>query len=360
MAARFEEEFAAFIGAEAALATSSCTAAMQICLATAGIGAGDRVLLSPLTFVSAAHAIHNAGGTPIFADVDPVSLNVIPETLRAAAARAGGGTAILPVHLHGQPCALPGLYALAAEKGWKVIEDAAHALPASAGGTRIGRQPANVGGGVCFSFYATKNLSTIEGGMITGSRALIAEARLWGAHGLDRDAWRRTESRNTWQYDVVRPGFKANMTDLAAAMGLTQLRRLPAMQSRRAEIVRRYRTGLADVAAIELPEPTPDTEHAWHVFVIRVRTEAFAGDPKTVRDRFIAAMFAAGVTCSVHFIPIPTFDFYRRRYGFDPEQYPVALREAQRIVSLPLYTKLSDADVDRVIAAVKSAVEALR
>jgi len=360
VAARFEREFAEYLGVTSALATSSCTAAIEICLAAAGVQQGDSVITSPLTFASTVHAIEHAGATPIFADVEPDSLCVSSRTIEAAISRSGVNPKVfLPVHLHGHPCAVDAIYSLARKYSCKVIEDAAHAFPATWDGKAIGWQPEDVGGGVCFSFYVTKNLNTIDGGMITGTADLIAEARLYGLHGIDRDAWRREDAEQSWRYDVVRRGFKANMTDVTAAIGLVQLRQMTSSQRKRQQLTDWYSELLADVAEIELPQIIHG-EHARHLYVIRLRPECFAAPIDRVRNRFIAAMKERGVACSVHFIPVPAFTYYRERYGFHLEHYPVAVREAERIVSLPLYTRLEEEDVREVASAVKGSVAALR
>jgi dTDP-4-amino-4,6-dideoxygalactose transaminase len=356
---RFEEEFAAAVGAPAAAAVNSGTAALHVSLATLGIGPGDAVITSPLTFASSAHVIEHVGARPIFADVDPDTLNVDPEAVRRAIkqAEADGAwpvRAILPVHLHGHPCDMDALAQVAADHGLAVVQDAAHALGSawrgqSVGGPMAGLPPGSL---TCFSFYATKNVTTGEGGMLTGDPAIVDEARTWVLHGMSRDAWRRYSSDGSWHYDVVHAGFKYNMTDPAAALGLVQLRRLPEFQARRCQIVDRYADAFAALPEIELPHVRPQAEHAWHLYVIRLSQDRLRID----RDRFIEELRRRNIGTSVHFIPIHLFSYYRDRYGFQPEDFPVADAEYRRMVSLPLYPRMADRDVDDVIEAVAGIV----
>ncbi len=356
---QFEEEFAAFLGAPAAVALNSCTAALHVSLATLGVGPGDAVVTTPMTFASSVHVIEHVGARPLFADVDPDTLNVDPDAVRRVIkeAEAEGPSvvrAILPVHLYGHPCDLDALGQIAADHGLALVQDAAHALPASWRGHAVGAPvPGFSGGGLtCFSFYATKNLTTGEGGMLTGDPALVEEARPWILHGMSRDAWRRYASDGSWHYDVVHAGFKYNMTDMAAALGLVQLRRLPEFQARRLEIVRRYDRAFSEVPEIETPRVHPQAEHAWHLYVIRLNLDRLRID----RDRFIQELAGRNIGTSVHFIPIHLHSYYRDRYGFRPEDFPVAHAEYRRIVSLPLYPRMPDRDVDDVIEAVAGVV----
>jgi dTDP-4-amino-4,6-dideoxygalactose transaminase len=355
---RFEHDLAAFVEAPAALAVNSGTAALHVALATLGIGRGDAVITTPMTFCSSVHVIEHVGARPILVDVDADTLNIAPvkiaEAMDSSVAHDPSSVlrAILPVHLYGHPCEMDGILDIATHHGLSVIEDAAHALPARYKGRMVG----NLGTLTAFSFYATKNLTTAEGGMLTGDPALIEEARIWSLHGMSRDAWKRYSSEGSWYYEVVRPGFKYNMPDIQAAIGIHQLRRLPEMQKRREEILARYDAAFAAVEAIQRPTRRPEVEHALHLYVIRLHLEMLSVD----RSRFIEELKARNIGTSVHFIPIHLHPYYRERYGFRPQEFPVAFHEYQRIVSLPLYPGLTDADVEDVVEAVKDVVRQFR
>ncbi len=345
---RFEEQFAEYIGAPAAHAVNSGTAAMHIALASAGVGHGDRVITTPMTFSSTAHVIEHLGATPVFVDIDPETLNIDPERVAAVATTA---RAVLPVHLYGHPCDMPALLEIAERSRALVLEDAAHALPAAVGGRRIGAPAAdhpNVLNLVAFSFYATKNLTTAEGGMLVGPREIVDRARVWSLHGMRHDAFDRYAEHGSWYYEVVLPGFKYNLTDLQAALGLVQLRRLPEMHERRLQIARRYHTGLATVDEVETPPSRPNVEHAWHLYSLRLNLDRLRID----RSRFIEELRARNIGTSVHFIPLHLQPYYRDRYQLRPSDFPVATREYQRLISLPIHPGMSQRDVDDVVAAV--------
>jgi len=262
---RFQEAFATYLGAPQALALSSCTAALHTALSVLGIGRGDEVVTTTMTFCSTVSVIEHVGARPVLVDVEPDTLNLDPAAV--AAALSERTRAILPVHYAGHPADLDPLTALADEHGLVVVEDAAHALPARYRGRRIGagQNP------VAFSFYATKNLTTAEGGMLTGAADFLSEAEIISLHGMNRDAWHRYAKGGSWYYEIVKPGFKYNMSDLQAAMGIAQLHRLEAMQARRHEVVREYNTAFAAEEAIALPVERPEVESAWHLYPIRLR-----------------------------------------------------------------------------------------
>jgi dTDP-4-amino-4,6-dideoxygalactose transaminase len=361
---QFEREFASFVGAPAALAVSSCTSALHLALVTLGIGPGDAVITTPMTFCSGVNVIEHVGARPILVDVEPDTLNIdaarVEEALKRLSKEREGVRvkAILPVHLYGHACDMEALLRLAEEYGLEVIEDAAHALPAKYKGRMIG---APVGASKvrvlsCYSFYATKNLTTGEGGMLTGPPELVEEARIWGLHGMSRDAWKRYSSEGSWYYEVVRAGFKCNMTDVQAAIGLHQLKKLEGFHARRREIVRRYNAAFSPLAELQTPVERPEVEHAWHLYVLRLNLDRF----KLSRNRFIEELKARNIGTSVHFIPIHLHPYYRNKYGYKPEDFPVAYREYQRAVSLPLSAKMSDQDVEDVIEAVCAIVTEYR
>jgi dTDP-4-amino-4,6-dideoxygalactose transaminase len=355
---RFEEQFSEFIGASDAYAVSSCTAALHLALLAFGVGEGDTVITSPLTFCSGVHVIEHAGARPLLIDVEPDTLNLDPRKIRLAIERAGKDRikAVMPVHLYGHPCNMDEILQIAADYKLAVIEDAAHSLPAKFKGQMIGAMASRAGVplATCFSFYATKNLTTAEGGMLVAPQAALEEARRWGLHGMNRDAWKRYGSGGSWFYEVVCPGYKYNMTDMQAALGLHQLRKLPKFHARRQEIVLRYNTAFAEHEALQIPAERADVEHAWHLYVLRLRSERLS----VSRDHFIDELKNRNIGCSVHFIPIHLHPYYRDRYGYRPEDFPVAYREYQRMISLPLSPRMTDQDVDDVIAAVTVVVRA--
>ena len=346
---RFQSEFREFIGAEAALAVNSCTGALHIALAVLGIGPGDRVISTPMTFASTIHVIEHVGAQPVLVDVEPDTLNIDPELVEAAVKADPTIKAIMPVHLYGHPSDMDAILDIARRHGLAVIEDAAHSLPALYRGRMIGAPAGDdVTNLVAFSFYANKNLATGEGGMLTGPQHLIDHARKWSLHGMSRDAHQRYAEEGSWYYEVELPGFKYNMPDVQAAIGIHQLERLPQMQRRRREIVDQYDEGLAGMAGLELPVQRRDVESACHVYAIRLNLERLTIN----RSRFIAELRQRNIGSSVHFIPIHIHPYYRDKYGFTPDQFPVAHGAYQRLVSLPLSPKFTDGDIADVIEAV--------
>jgi dTDP-4-amino-4,6-dideoxygalactose transaminase len=347
---RFEREFAEYLGAPEALALNSCTAALHTALVCLGVGPGDEVITTPLTFAATVNVIEHVGARPVLADVAPDTLNIDPARIEAAlTART---KAIMPVHYAGHPADLDAIRAVAGARSIPIVEDAAHALPAAWRGERIGGGP----GLVAFSFYATKNLTTAEGGMLTGDPALLERARVVSLHGMDRDAWARYAKGGTWRYEVVYPGFKYNMTDLQASIGLRQLEKLDGFHARRRAVAARYTRAFVDVEGLEVPPDQPCVEHGWHLYVLRLRPEALRID----RDRFIDALTARNVGTSVHFIPIHLHPYYRDKYGYAPGDFPVTLGNFQRMLSLPLHPRLTDDDVADVIQAVLDVVQSHR
>jgi dTDP-4-amino-4,6-dideoxygalactose transaminase len=353
---QFEQEFAAFVGAPAAAAVNSCTAATMVALAALGIGPGDAVLTTTLTFVSTVHVIEHVGAVPILLDIDPTTLNIDPalidEGVRLAESKNLRPKAIIPVHFAGLPCDMPAIFAAARRHGLAVVEDAAHALPAAVGDRTVGSIVSDVPHAVAFSFYATKNLTTGEGGMLTGSEELIEEARLWTLHGMSRDAWQRYGPGSSWFYEVVRPGFKCNMTDIAAAMGIQQLRRLKDSHARRCELASRYDEGLRGLP-ITLPPRVDGFTHANHLYPIRLHTEMLDID----RQKFIQEMTDRKIGTSVHFIPVHYHPYYRDKYDYRVGDFPVAEDAFNRLVSLPINTRLANSDVDDVLDALQDIIE---
>jgi dTDP-4-amino-4,6-dideoxygalactose transaminase/lipopolysaccharide/colanic/teichoic acid biosynthesis glycosyltransferase len=359
---RFEKEFAAAVNAPAALALSSCTAAMHLALVTLGIGPGDFVLTTAMTFCSGVHVIEQVGAVPVLIDVEPDTLNIDPEklndTILDLSARSTNGSrlkALVPVHLYGHPCEMDRLLEIARQHHLAVIEDAAHALPARYKGCPVGSQDAScdVPRVTCFSFYATKNMTTGEGGMLTGSVEAIEIARAWSLHGMSRDAWNRHAREGSWHYDVDRPGFKYNMTDIQSSIGLHQLAKLSRFHARRQEIVQKYNAAFSRVSSLQIPSSRSHVDHAWHLYVLRLN-----GDRLNIsRNQFIEELGARNISSSVHFIPIHLHSYYRDKYGHKAEDFPVACHEYRRMIPLPLYAGMSDQDADDVIEAVIDVVE---
>jgi dTDP-4-amino-4,6-dideoxygalactose transaminase len=339
---RFETAFADYMGAPAALALSSCTAGLHISLLALGIGPGDEVITTPMTFAASVNVIEHVGARPVLVDIEPDTLTIDPSLIEPALTPST--RAILAVHYAGHPADLDPIRTIQKSRHLSLIEDAAHSLPAEYKGERIGcgDNP------VSFSFYATKNLTTGEGGMLTGSSVFLEKARIISLHGMSKDAWRRYDRTGSWYYEVILPGFKYNMTDIQAAIGLEQLKRIDTFQNRRRKIVERYNYAFAGNDAIELPTARPDVSHAWHLYVIRLHLDALQID----RNRFIEEMTNRNIGTSVHFIPIHLHPYYRDRYHYSPTDFPVAYAQYQRIVSLPLNPSMSDRDADDVIEAV--------
>lgn len=351
-AARFEREFRDFVGAETAVALNSGTAALHLGLVALGIGKDDLVVSTPMTFSSCIHVIEHTGARPLLADIEADTLNIDPNAVEKLIGQQPRSSvkALIPVHLYGHPADMGALIAIAESYDLGVVEDAAHSLPATYHGQMIGardlRHPKRL---VAFSFYATKNLTTGEGGMLTGSAQLIETARIWSLHGMSRDAYTRYSAEGSWYYEVVAPGFKYNISDIQAAIGIQQLARLQAMEQRRREIVRRYNTGLEELEEITLPVERPEVAHAWHLYVIRLNLERLS----IGRAHFIDELKARKIGTSVHFIPVHLHPYYRDKYGYKPDDFPVAYREYQRIISLPLYPRMTNQDAADVIDAVR-------
>lgn len=357
---RFEREFAAFLGVPDAFAVSSCTAALHLALLTLGIGPGDAVITTSLTFCSGVHVIEHTGARPVLVDVEPDTLNLDPARVRQAIETVSRELhlrvkAILPVHLYGHPCELDALFEIAAEHGLAVIQDSAHSLPARYKGRLIGStlQWNHVPVLSCFSFYATKNLTTAEGGMLVTSPGLLEQARLWGMHGMNHDAWKRYGADGHTFYEVVRPGYKYNLTDVQAALGLHQLRRLPAFHIRRRDIAHEYSRALAGYEELLLPAERSEVEHAWHLYSLRLNPRRL----DISRNNFMEQLRARNIGCSVHFIPIHMHSYYRNKYQYCAADFPVARDAFEQLVSLPLSPRMTDGDVQDVIDAVSDIVE---
>ena len=345
----FEQEFAAYLGGGVqAIAVNSATAGLHLALEAAGVGPGDEVIAPTLTFTATVEVARYLGADARLVDVDPVTLNIDPAQIEAAITPAT--RAILPVHYGGLACDMGAIFAIAQRHGLQVIEDAAHALPTRSKGALVGTLPSAA---TVFSFYANKTMTTGEGGMVvTRDDALAARMRVMRLHGISRDAFDRFTSKTpAWYYEVVAPGFKYNLTDMAAALGRVQLQRLPAFVQRRQQLAARYLSELKSLPLI-LPADAPAGDsHAWHLFVLRL-----SDDATVTRDEVIQRLSDAGIGTSVHFVPLHRQPYWRDRYGLRPEQFPAADKAYQRMLSIPLFTAMSDDEQGRVIAALKAVV----
>jgi dTDP-4-amino-4,6-dideoxygalactose transaminase len=343
-AVQFEEEFARYVGAIHAVACSSGTAALHLALRGMAIGPGDEVITSPYTFVASTEVILYLGATPVFVDIDPRTLNIDPGALEAAVTPAT--RAILPIHVGGYPCEMDPILRVAAQHGFGVLEDAAHALPASYRGHRVG----SIGTATAFSFYATKNLTTGEGGMVTTDDPAVADKmRTLRLHGISGDAWKRYMKGGRWFYEVVDQGYKYNLPDIQAAMGRVQLRRLDQLDQARRQLDRRYRDALADCPVMLPPEEDADHRPSFHLFVIRLDP----GSTKWDRAAFIEALRQRGISTSVHFIPVHLHPYYREM-GYERGMFPAAEAAFDSAVSLPFYPAMPDASVDYLLDTLRT------
>ena len=350
---RFENEFQKFIGAKHAVATNSCTAALHISLIANGIKEGDEVIVTPMTFGATANVIEHARAKPIFADIEMDSYNIDPKEIRK---KIGKKTkAIMPVHLFGLPCKMDEINEIAEKNNLKVIEDAAHALGSEFKGKRIG----NLGNCTCFSFYPTKNITTIEGGMITTGDADIAnKAKVLRLHGQSAGAWERYSSKYGGEtYEIVYPGFKYNMPDVSAALGLHQLKKLGGFLRTRARYAEIYEEELKDLNELILP-PKGDRnfKHSWHLYAVLIKPELLKID----RDGVIKALLKENIGVGIHYRALHLHSYYREKYGYKTGDYPNAEFVSERTFSLPLSPKMSEKDVYDVVAAVKRIVKYYR
>jgi dTDP-4-amino-4,6-dideoxygalactose transaminase len=343
--AQFESEFAAYKSVSYSAGVSSCTAAMHLSVLAAGIGEGDEVITTPMTFCATVNAIVHAGARPVLADIDPQTMNIDPAEVEA---RITPRTkAILPVHFAGRSCDMDALTEIAERHGLKLIEDCAHAIETEYHGRKAG----TFGDFACFSFYATKNVTTGEGGMVlTRKEEDLARIKTLALHGMSKDAWKRFSDDGYKHYFVVETGFKYNMMDLQAALGIHQLRRVESNWRGREEIWKQYSEAFAGLPLTLPAEPEPNTRHAHHLYTILIE-EARTG---ISRDAFLDEMTARSIGVGVHYLSIPEHPVYQEKFGWRPEDYPNAMRTGRQTVSLPLSAKLTDDEVLRVIEAVRS------
>ncbi|MEF2229461.1 MAG: DegT/DnrJ/EryC1/StrS family aminotransferase [Pseudodesulfovibrio sp.] len=347
--ARFEKDFAAYVGADHAAACNSCTAALHLALVALRLKPGDEVITTPLTFCASVNAIIHAGATPVLADVDPVTMNIDPDSIREKITPRT--KAILPVHFAGRSCDMDPIMALADEYGLKVVEDCAHAIET----TYKGRHAGTFGDFGCFSFYVTKNVCTGEGGMVVArSEEDIRTVKVLGLHGMSADAWKRFSDEGYKHYEVIHAGFKYNMMDIQAAIGLHQLKRVEQNFIRRCEIWDAYQQAFAKLPVGKPAPEEPGTRHARHLYTLLL-------DPvpsRIDRDEFLVRMNRENIGCGVHYLAIPEHPYYRDRFGWKLEDTPHAVALGRQTVSLPLSPKLTDQDVADVIKAVKLCLEA--
>jgi dTDP-4-amino-4,6-dideoxygalactose transaminase len=343
----FEEAFAGYIGCRHAVAVNSGTAALHLALDAVGVNEGDEVIIPTMTFAATAEVVLYFKAKPVLVDCQPDTLNIDPDQIEKAL--TAKTKAIIPVHIGGQPCDMERILEIARIHNLAVVEDAAHALPARYRGEMIG----TVGDITCFSFYATKTITTGEGGMATTENPEWAERmRIMSLHGISRDAWKRYTAEGSWYYEILYPGFKYNLTDVAAALGVQQLRKADRFWELRQRCARLYNAGFKDVPEITVPYVQPDVQHAWHLYVIQLNLEQLGAS----RNAFIELLKRENIGTSVHFIPLHLHPYYRDTFGYRPEDFPNASSVFERIVSLPIYPKMTDGDIQRVIESVKMLV----
>lgn len=347
----FEAAFAGYVGAAHALAVNSCTSALHLALAVNNITEGDEIIIPTMTFASTGETVLYQKARPVLVDCLPNSFHIdVREIERAVTPRT---RAIIPVHYSGFPCDMDAILQLAERHGLLVIEDAAHAFPASYKGRMIG----TIGHMTCFSFYATKTITTGEGGMITTANPELADRlRILALHGISRDAWNRYSATGTWRYDILETGYKYNLTDVQAALGLAQLARTEELRMRRSAIAAQYSQALSYLDAFSPPPEPNDASHAWHLYVVRVNPAALT----IGRDQVIEELKARGIGTSVHFIPLHMHSLYQKQLGYRDGQFPRAERHFENAVSLPLFPSMTDEDVARVISVLGEVSAAFR
>jgi perosamine synthetase len=340
----FEEQFGRFVGSRHALAVNSCTAALHLALEAVGTEEGDEVIVPTMTFAATAEVVLYLKARPVLIDCRPDTLNL--DLDRMGEAITNKTRAVIPVHVAGLPCPMERITETARNAGIKVIEDAAHALPARSHGQLIG----TFGDLTCFSFYATKTITTGEGGMVTTcDDDYAARMRVMSLHGISQDAWKRYTSEGSWYYEILSPGYKYNLTDIAAAIGIEQLKRCDLFWQARNRIAKRYDAGFADLPEIRVPARDTGMQHAWHLYVIQLELDRL----KITRNDFMEALREKNIGASVHFIPLHLHPYYRDKFGYKPGDFPVASAVYGRIISLPIFPKMSDHEIDRVIDAVR-------
>jgi len=347
---RFETAFGEFVGAKHAVAVNSGTAALHLALEAIGLREGDEVLIPTMTFAATAEVVTYFKARPVLVDCEPDTLNIDPARLEDAITPRC--RAVIPVHFGGHPCEMDAILAIARKYGLKVIEDAAHALPAAYRGRSVG----TIGDITCFSFYATKTITTGEGGMITTDNDEYAERmRIMSLHGISKDAWKRYTAEGSWFYEVLYPGYKYNLTDIAASIGIEQLKKCRRFCDARTTIAAEYSEAFADLAELSPPVWRPEVDHAWHLYVVQLDQARLS----ISRSEFIEALKRAKIGTSVHFIPLHLHPYYRAE-ARAPMALPRATAAYERIVSLPIFPSMTPTDVGDVITTVRATINASR
>lgn len=342
MTKAFEEQFAQRIGAKTALALNSCTAGLHLAMVVHEVGPDTEVITTPMTFCATANVVEHVGGRVVLADIEPDTLLISPQAIEEKLTKSTQG--IMPVHYAGQPCDMAAIDAMAKSKGLFVVEDAAHAIPSKIDSKWVGSSE-NL---TVFSFYATKNITSGEGGMITGSEELMEKVRVLALHGMSRNAWDRFKKGGSWKYDVLQPGFKYNLPDLASALGLAQLERLDELYAKRMKVVNAYEAEFQKCDWLKPLKTRAGVQSAHHLYVVRLQLEQLKID----RDRFIVELAERNIGASVHYTPLHMLTYYNKKYGWKPEDFPNATKAFREIVSLPLSSKMTSQDVHDVIEAV--------
>lgn len=343
----FENRFREYVGSMNAVSANSCTACLHLALKAIDITEGDEVITPNITFTATAEVVTYFNARPVLVDVEEDTLNI--DVSKIEEKITDKTRAIIPVHFGGQPCDMDEIIDIAQKYNLFIIEDAAHALPAFYDNRKIG----TIGDITCFSFYATKTLSAGEGGMITTDNDDWAERmRILRLHGISRDAWKRYSEEGSWYYEVIEAGYKYNMTDLHASVGIAQLRKLEDMWQKRKEIAKRYTENFREIKGIETPVVKKDRESAWHLYVIKLKTEMLKID----RNQFMDELKKRGIGTSVHFIPLHRHHYYRKNFIYEPGNFGVSEKLYERIISLPIYPSMTQGDVDRVINSVEDIV----
>ena len=344
---KFEEMFSKTVNSKYAIAVNSCTAALHLAIVALGIGKGDEVITTPYTFAATSEVVINENATPVFVDVEKDTYNIDPVKIEEKI--TDRTKAIIVVHYAGQACEMDKIMDLAEKYDLYIIEDAAHAIGSKYKDKRIG----SIGDFTCFSFYATKNITTAEGGMITTKHGDLADKiRMLSLHGISKDAWKRYSSEGSWYYEITYSGYKYNMSDLQASIGIHQMKKLDQMQKRREEIAEKYNRAFGQIPQITTPTVKKYTTHAWHLYPVQVNSELLSIN----RNEFIEALKAENIGTSVHFIPLHLHPYYKEKYGFKGDDFPIAESLYNNEISLPIYPKMEDKDVEDVISAVKKII----
>ena len=345
---KFEEMFSKTVNSKYAIAVNSCTAALHLAIVALGIGKGDEVITTPYTFAATSEVVINENATPVFVDVEKDTYNIDPVKIEEKI--TDRTKAIIVVHYAGQACEMDKIMDLAEKYDLYIIEDAAHAIGSKYKDKRIG----SIGDFTCFSFYATKNITTAEGGMITTKHGDLADKiRMLSLHGISKDAWKRYSSEGSWYYEITYSGYKYNMSDLQASIGIHQMKKLDQMQKRREEIADKYNRAFGQIPQITTPTVKKYTTHAWHLYPVQVNSELLSIN----RNEFIEALKAENIGTSVHFIPLHLHPYYKEKYGFKGDDFPIAESLYNNEISLPIYPKMEDKDVEDVISAVKKIID---